>query len=217
MAWCFSTRASVTTVLTTHPCVSQCLRVNTLRPRQNGRHFADDTFKCFFLDENISVSINISLKFVPKGSINNDPALFQIMAWRQPGDKPLSEPMMVRLPTHLCVTRPQWVNDNVNCSWSPTHVYVFFFSFCALALLVDDIQIGLPFSVHLSITILSGFYAFPDKPLRELISNLMDTFIMVFPRPDKHSDSVQWIHIVSCTCFPQFCVCKLNMFYICLD
>ena len=32
------------------------------------------------------------------------------MAWRRPGDKPLSEPMMVRLPTHICVTRPQWVN-----------------------------------------------------------------------------------------------------------
>ena len=31
------------------------------------------------------------------------------MAWRRPGDKPLSEPMMVRLPTHICVTRPQWV------------------------------------------------------------------------------------------------------------
>ena len=32
------------------------------------------------------------------------------MAWRQLGDKPLSEPMMVCLLTHLCVTRPQWVN-----------------------------------------------------------------------------------------------------------
>ena len=31
------------------------------------------------------------------------------MAWRRPCDKPLSEPMMVRLPTHICVTRPQWV------------------------------------------------------------------------------------------------------------
>ena len=31
------------------------------------------------------------------------------MAWRRPGDKPLSGPMMVRLPTHICVTRPQWV------------------------------------------------------------------------------------------------------------
>ena len=45
------------------------------------------------------------------GSINNIPALAQIMAWRRPGDKPLSEPMMVRLLTHLCVTRPQWVNN----------------------------------------------------------------------------------------------------------
>ena len=32
------------------------------------------------------------------------------MAWRRPGDKPLSEPMMVRSPTHICVARPQWVN-----------------------------------------------------------------------------------------------------------
>ena len=33
------------------------------------------------------------------------------MAWRRPGDKPLSEPMMVSLMTHICVTRPQWVNN----------------------------------------------------------------------------------------------------------
>ena len=42
----------------------------------------------------------ISLKFVPKGPINNVPATVQIMAWRQPGDKPLSEEMMVSLLTH---------------------------------------------------------------------------------------------------------------------
>ena len=81
--------------------------VNTLRPRQNGRHFADDIFNCIFLNENIGISINSSLKFVPKGQINNIPSLVQIMAWRRPGDKPLSEPMMVRIPTHICVTRPQ--------------------------------------------------------------------------------------------------------------
>ena len=32
------------------------------------------------------------------------------MAWRRPGDKPLSKLMMVSLLTHICVTRPQWVN-----------------------------------------------------------------------------------------------------------
>ena len=46
-------------------------------------------------------------------SINYILALVQIMAWRRPGDKPLSEPMMVRLPTHICVTRPRWVNAQV--------------------------------------------------------------------------------------------------------
>ena len=43
----------------------------------------------------------ISPKFVPKGPINDNPALFQIMAWRRSGDKPLSEPMMVSLLTHM--------------------------------------------------------------------------------------------------------------------
>ena len=51
----------------------------------------------------------ISLKFVPKGPINNIPALVQIMAWRRPGDKLLSEAMVVNLPTHIYVSRPQWV------------------------------------------------------------------------------------------------------------
>ena len=37
--------------------------VNTLRPRQNGRHFADDIFKCTFLNENARISIKISLNF----------------------------------------------------------------------------------------------------------------------------------------------------------
>ena len=114
----------------------QCdsMNLNTLRPGQNGRHL-----KCIFLNENIWIPIKISLKFVPKGSINNIPALVQIMAWRRPGDKPLSEPMMVNLPTHICVTQPQWVNRYlakaelsltwkwmnralVTCTWKNTRV-----------------------------------------------------------------------------------------------
>ena len=68
------------------------------------------------MNENVRISINISLKFVPKGLINNIPALVKIMAWRRSGDKPLSEPMMVNLLTHICVTWPQWVN--------PWHVFI---------------------------------------------------------------------------------------------
>ena len=52
---------------------------NTLRPRQNGRHFPDDIYKYIFLTEK-SINFKISLKFVPKCKINNIPALVQIMA-----------------------------------------------------------------------------------------------------------------------------------------
>ena len=90
------------------------IRLNTLRPRQDGRHFPDDIFKCICLNENVWISLTISLKCVRKVRINNIPLLVQIMAWRRPGDKPLSEPMMVSLLTHIFVTRPQWVK---NCDW----------------------------------------------------------------------------------------------------
>ena len=84
--------------------------VNSLRLRQNGCHFAGDIFRCIFLNANVWISIKFSLKFVPKVRINNIPALVQIMAWRRPGDKALSESMMVSLLTQICITRPQWVN-----------------------------------------------------------------------------------------------------------
>ena len=70
--------------------------LNSLRQRKNRRHFADNVFKCNFLNENVWIPIKMSLKFVPKGPINNIPALVQKMAWRQTGDKPLSEPMMTQ-------------------------------------------------------------------------------------------------------------------------
>ena len=54
---------------------------------------ADDIFKCIFLDENDMIPIQISLKFVPRSPIDNKPALDQVMAWRQTGDKPLPDPM----------------------------------------------------------------------------------------------------------------------------
>ena len=84
--------------------------MNTLRPRLNRRPFADDILKCIFLNENEWILPRIWLKFVPKVRIDNIPALVQIMAWRRLGDKPLSEPIMASLLTHICVTRPQWAN-----------------------------------------------------------------------------------------------------------
>ena len=74
-----------------------------------GRDKMAAIFKCIFLNENAQISLKKSLKFVPTVWINNIPAMVLIMAWRWSGDKPLSEPMVVSLLTHICVTRPQWV------------------------------------------------------------------------------------------------------------
>ena len=94
---------------------------NTLRPRQDGRLFPDDIFKSIFVNENVQILIKTSLMFVPKAPINNIPSLVQIVAWRRPGDKPLSEPMMVNLLTHICVSRPQWVNAVRGGGWTNWH------------------------------------------------------------------------------------------------
>ena len=72
-------------------------------------NFQTTLSNAFFFNENVWISLKISLKFVPKGPINNIPALIQIMSWRRPGDKPLSEPMLVSVLMHLCITQPQWV------------------------------------------------------------------------------------------------------------
>ena len=77
---------------------SKHLNINTFRPRQNARHFTE--FCSYRSDKDIT-------------------SLVQIMAWRRPGHKPLSEPVMVSLPTHISVTRPQWVNSLGLCYGLP--------------------------------------------------------------------------------------------------
>ena len=78
-------------------------------PGQNRYHFADGIFRCIFLNENVWIFIKISLNFVPKGSMNNIPAMVQIMAWRRIGDKPfflkqcLPDSLM-----HICGFRGRW-------------------------------------------------------------------------------------------------------------
>ena len=68
--------------------------MNSSPTGQNGRHFANDIFKWIFFNENCGISIKNLLKYVHKVPIDNNLALDQIMAWRQTGDKPLSEPML---------------------------------------------------------------------------------------------------------------------------
>ena len=74
-------------------------------------------FQTHFLEWKSRIFIKVPVKFVPRGLINNVPALVQVMSWRRTGDKPLSEPMVVRSPMQLCVTRPQWVKDGYSEIW----------------------------------------------------------------------------------------------------
>ena len=100
----------------TYLCVSLRIGADAFHRRKQTRvsiaiDFAIFHTKCakgILLNENVWLSIEISLKSVPKGPINAILTLVQIMAWRRQGDKPLSEPMVVSLQRHICVTRPQW-------------------------------------------------------------------------------------------------------------
>ena len=64
------------------------------------------------MTEKNCILINILLKFVPKGPIDNNPAVVQIMAWRRIGDKPLSEPML----TWFGDAYMRHKGDELNCS-----------------------------------------------------------------------------------------------------
>ena len=70
--------------------------INSSPPGENGCHFADNIFTRIFLNEKFCILIRISLKFVPKGQIDNKWALVHAMAWHQIGNKPLPEPMLIK-------------------------------------------------------------------------------------------------------------------------
>ena len=86
-------------------------------PRQNGHHFPDDIFRRIFLNENVPISIHISLKHVPEGPVNPISALVLVMAWCRPGAKPISKTMVVSLLKHICVTGPQSINVIAVSEW----------------------------------------------------------------------------------------------------
>ena len=88
-------------------------------------------FKCIFLNENVWIPLKISLKFIPKGPIDNIPALVQIMGWGRPGDKPLSEPMMVSLLTHIYASPS--LNESVMLFFYASFMHVFIHRFHSIS------------------------------------------------------------------------------------
>ena len=73
---------------------------------------------CFFVSFNYLFILWFYMGFDLWQLINNIPAFVQIKARHQPGDKPLSEPMMIILLTHICITQPQWVQ------WHRLHITI---------------------------------------------------------------------------------------------
>ena len=95
------------------------MKLNTLRPWQNGRHFADKIFKSIFLNENVWILTNISLKFVPRGLIDNKSAIVQVMDWRWTGNKALPEAVFAKVfckRTFVFWFKFHW-NMHRRCNW----------------------------------------------------------------------------------------------------
>ena len=86
-------------------------KLNTLRQKQNCRKLSDDIFECIFLNTKLTYFYWHFTKVCSQGPIYNIPTLVQTMAWRKPGDKPLSQPVTVTLLMHICVTPPKWMKD----------------------------------------------------------------------------------------------------------
>ena len=103
-------------------CIVCSTRVlNTFR--QNGRRFADDTLECIFFDKKVLISIDISLKFVSKGLIDNKSSFVRVTSGRRTHGHYMNQWW------RICVTRFQWLqwvngansrilNDCSTKSWS---------------------------------------------------------------------------------------------------
>ena len=82
------------------------------RPRQMDANSQTAFSNAFSWMQMFALRLNFHWSLFQRVQLNI-PAMVQIMAWRRPGDKWLSEPMMVSLPTHICIARLQWVNTGL--------------------------------------------------------------------------------------------------------
>ena len=64
---------------------------------QNGCHFTNAISKWNFVNEKFYIVIQISLKFVPEGPIEDKTALAELMDWHWSSCKPLPKPIMTKL------------------------------------------------------------------------------------------------------------------------
>ena len=110
MAWCTSTRASATTVLIGHPCISSRLWVNSLAPGKFELNSRYVIFKQILVNDGWGISCAIALKWMSLDFTDDQSTLVQVMAWcRQAASHYLSQ-CWLRSMLPYGVTRLQWVN-----------------------------------------------------------------------------------------------------------
>ena len=95
------------------------------------------------------------------------------MAWRRPGDKPLSAPMAVRLPTHICVTRTQWVNLSPPGHYGSNFaddIFICIFineKFCVLIRILMKFVLKAPVDNNPALVQIMAWRRLGDKPLSD--------------------------------------------------
>ena len=94
--------------------VNKIFFLNALRPRQYGRHFADDIFKDISLNENLQGLTTTALKCIPYDLISSMAALFQIMAWHRTYTI-CNQSDMTRLEILMCMR--SFVRQYIFASW----------------------------------------------------------------------------------------------------
>ena len=167
---------------------------NTLRPRRNEQHFADDIFKHICLNENVWISIKISLKFVPKVSINNIPALVQIMAWCRLGDKPLSEPSWhVHRRKYTSRGLNELICQHNKCWYSINHEQSFYS--VQPCILDDKANVYVKYELFLALTLHANVVQFRFAKLRLHLMYLV--LVFVGNGFQFGSYSMFYIHVIS--------------------
>ena len=112
-------------------------------PILNHLPLEDDIFRCIFVNEKFCILIKTSMKFVPTGPIDNNPALVQIMAWHRIGDKLLFEPMLTRFTdAALGGGGWGWVRE-VECPSRDVYIEVYKWWVCVHAIVINITFISL--------------------------------------------------------------------------
>ena len=109
----------------------------------------------YFAYENVIISLKVSLKFVPKLPMNTFPKLVKIRARRRPGDKPLSEAMMVSLQLDAYLRHSASMSQSCAYNWC-TNNRISKFNFCIMHLKIwhmkFDMMQGWRFSIDITWT-----------------------------------------------------------------